>query len=150
MSPGAAARGASGGGPAATYSTADAVELATIAAATGDDRHAVTYRQADYWCRAGVMGDALAETDGSGSRRRWTGEDVLVLAAVARVSHAWGQLAGRHAGSVVMYRHVAIQIRAGEREALAARLTDHVVLSVDIGDITTVLAAVGVTTSPCA
>jgi DNA-binding transcriptional MerR regulator len=36
----------------------------------------VTYRQLDYWTRTGLVHPSLCEARGSGSRRRWTDEDV--------------------------------------------------------------------------
>lgn len=34
----------------------------------------VTYRQLDYWCRVGLLGDELAHPGGPGSRRAWSPE----------------------------------------------------------------------------
>jgi hypothetical protein len=150
MTGGPAGRGAAGG-PAFTFSTDEAVQLATVAAATGDDRHAVTYRQADYWCRNGVLGPELARPTGSGTYRRWTAEDVLVLAAVARVADANASLSngGNHRpGSVNLYREVAEEVRGGERVAISRRLSNHVTIEIEIDDITAVLAAAGVNVSP--
>lgn len=53
-----------------TYSTREAVDLA-----------GVSYRQADYWIRRGLVEPAVNPV-GSGTRRRWTVEDVLALRVV--------------------------------------------------------------------
>jgi DNA-binding transcriptional MerR regulator len=53
-----------------TYSTREAVDLA-----------GVTYRQADYWIRRGLV-EPHVNPLGSGTRRRWTIEDILALRVV--------------------------------------------------------------------
>lgn len=53
-----------------TYSTRQAVEAA-----------GVSYRQADYWARLGLVEPTLG-ANGSGSRRRYTTEDILALRVV--------------------------------------------------------------------
>lgn len=57
-----------------TYSSSEACALADI-----------TYRQLDYWCRIGALVPSAAAAKGSGSRRRFTRQDVLVLAVLALV-----------------------------------------------------------------
>lgn len=57
-----------------TYSSAQACNLAGI-----------SYRQLDYWCRVGTM-DAHTPATGSGSRRRWTRQQVAVLAVLGVVA----------------------------------------------------------------
>lgn len=44
----------------------------------------ITFRQLDYWCRIGTVRPAV-EARGSGSWRRWTWQQVMVLAVLARV-----------------------------------------------------------------
>ena len=56
-----------------TFSSADACALAGI-----------NYRQLDYWCRVGTIAPAVPAS-GSGSKRGWTVQQILVLAVLARV-----------------------------------------------------------------
>ncbi len=55
------------------FSTREACDLAGI-----------TYRQADYWARIGLI-EPDAPARGSGSRRRWNRQQVLMLATLAQV-----------------------------------------------------------------
>lgn len=55
------------------FSTREACDLAGI-----------SYRQADYWARIGLI-EPEAPANGSGSRRRWNRHQVLMLAALAQV-----------------------------------------------------------------
>ena len=89
------------------YSSAEACELADI-----------SYRQLDYWCRVGTVRSAI-EARGSGTRRRWTWQQVMVLAVLARV--------GGHA-------------RISQLDELAAVLGDW---SADEWDTTTLLVGEG-------
>lgn len=57
-----------------TYSSAEVCALADI-----------TYRQLDYWCRIGAIVPSAHTGTGSGNRRRFTAQDVLVLAVLALV-----------------------------------------------------------------
>lgn len=59
---------------AIALSARDAAELAGI-----------TYRQLDYWDRIGIIGPSIAEARGSGSRRRYSLQDVRVLACLAQL-----------------------------------------------------------------
>ncbi len=45
----------------------------------------LTYRQLDYWCRAGVLGPERARGPGTGYPREWTPEDVAILCALRRL-----------------------------------------------------------------
>lgn len=55
-----------------TYSTHEAAALADV-----------TYRRVDYWVRAGKVTPSV-RAQGSGSRRRWTEEDIERLRDVKR------------------------------------------------------------------
>ena len=44
-----------------------------------------TFRQLDYWARTGVIA-AASPAQGSGSRRRWSDEEVRALSVLARVA----------------------------------------------------------------
>lgn len=55
-----------------TYSSAEVCTLAEV-----------SYRQLDYWCRLGVTKPSAADAHGSGSRRAFTRQDVLVVAVLA-------------------------------------------------------------------
>lgn len=65
-----------------TVADLDAVTTADAAEAAG-----VSYRQADYWLRTGVM-KVLVAAEGSGSRRAWTQDDIDVLRVLGRLSTA--------------------------------------------------------------
>lgn len=65
-------------------------------ALTTAEAAAVTYRVLDYWCRAGVVQPAAVTsvlhgrkraTPGSGTRRRWTAEQLPVLACLGELSN---------------------------------------------------------------
>lgn len=56
------------------YSSTEACRLADI-----------SYRQLDYWCRIGTVTPAGPARPGSGARRRWTTQQVHVLAVLAAV-----------------------------------------------------------------
>jgi len=49
-------------------------------------RVGVSYRQLDYWARAGIVSPSIAPAEGSGSRRRWAEIDVqrLMVAKLLR------------------------------------------------------------------
>lgn len=57
-----------------TFSSAEVCALADI-----------SYRQLDYWCRIGATKASATAARGSGSRRRFTRQDVLVIAVVAQL-----------------------------------------------------------------
>jgi len=42
-------------------------------------RSGLTYRQLDYWVRAGVIKPSLRRAEGSGTYRLWSAEDVRIL-----------------------------------------------------------------------
>jgi hypothetical protein len=46
-------------------------------------RSRATYRQVDYWIRAGVIAPAIASANGSGTRRAFTEDQVRVVRLVA-------------------------------------------------------------------
>lgn len=48
----------------------------------------ITYRQVDYWARTGLVRPSLAEARGSGTQRRYSGEDVFALRVVKRLLDA--------------------------------------------------------------
>jgi hypothetical protein len=93
----------------------------------------LTHRKLNYWCICGLFGPEQQGL-GSGSRRRFTAEDVVVLRAIDRVSVALVSTGGRCGGDTELYRDVAAQVRAGVRE-VRIRLTDHVTLTVDVADL---------------
>ncbi len=53
-----------------SFTSREAVDLAEV-----------TYRQADYWTRLGLI-EPMTGAHGSGSRRRWSIEDILALRVV--------------------------------------------------------------------
>lgn len=56
------------------------------------DALGITYRQLDYWTRCGLL-QPDAATPGSGNRRVWTDEELMVAARAARL-HAAGLTLG--------------------------------------------------------
>lgn len=50
----------------------------------------VSYRQIDYWARLGYIRSTGAGAAGSGSRRRWTLDDVQRIAAVSAIKAVMG------------------------------------------------------------
>lgn len=101
----------------------------------------VTYRQVHYWCSEGVLGPEHQRPLGSGTPRRLTAEDVRLLQAIGRVSGALVELAGlgqqvgpSKTGSLALYRRVVERVLAGATE-IRFQLTDHVTLTVDVGDL---------------
>lgn len=48
----------------------------------------ITERQADYWARTDLLRPSLAEARGSGSRRRWSYDDLLVACCIVRLLDA--------------------------------------------------------------
>lgn len=49
-------------------------------------RAGITYRQVDHWERMGVLKPAVHEARGSGDRRRYSTEDVRILAVLGELS----------------------------------------------------------------
>lgn len=45
----------------------------------------VSYRQADHWCRIGILTPSITEAAGSGSRRRYSLDDVRTLAVLGAI-----------------------------------------------------------------
>ncbi len=45
----------------------------------------ITYRQLDYWARTGLLRPALAEARGSGTKRRYSYQDVLELKVIKQL-----------------------------------------------------------------
>lgn len=48
----------------------------------------VTYRQLDYWCRTGRLGDRHKTDHGSGNERHFTAADVMLVAYTATLLQA--------------------------------------------------------------
>lgn len=48
------------------------------------DLAGISYRQLDYWCRIGMLTPSLRDANGSGSRRRYSDDDVALAMAVGR------------------------------------------------------------------
>jgi hypothetical protein len=93
----------------------------------------LTHRKLNYWCMCGLFGPEQQGL-GSGSRRRFTAEDIVVLRAIDRVSVALSTVDRRGGGSADLYAEVAAQVRAGARE-VRVRLGDHVTLTVNVSDL---------------
>lgn len=73
------------------------------------ERSGATYRQIDYWTRAGVIRPTVP-ADGSGSLRGWSDEDVVVLTALARTANALSH-AGGGGPSMEVLRQVETVVR---------------------------------------
>lgn len=89
----------------------------------------VSYRQLDYWCRIGLV-TPTKHADGSGSRRGYSGDEVVELAVVGRLCRVFGQSGPRLYGQLgphgdrIVRDGVVVQvdrdaIRAGVAEGLA-------------------------------
>lgn len=61
-----------------TYTTREAIRLAGI-----------TYRQADYWARTGLLRPSVADADGSGSRRLYSRADVVAMCVIGALAGAY-------------------------------------------------------------
>jgi DNA-binding transcriptional MerR regulator len=46
----------------------------------------VTYRQLDYWCRAGLVAPSISDAAGQGTRRGWSPADVAAVRRLAVLS----------------------------------------------------------------
>ena len=46
----------------------------------------IAYRQLDYWATAGVITPTIADTDGKGTPRRWSHDDLTALQTIAQVA----------------------------------------------------------------
>lgn len=57
-----------------THSWHDGVSTSQAARLSG-----LSYRQIDYWLRTGIVTPSIAEARGSGTQRRWSEEDILLL-----------------------------------------------------------------------
>lgn len=68
----------------------------------------VTYRQADYWCRALVI-EPEGNDRGSGIYRRWTYEQVRVMAFLREVA-ALAAPSGAKCGKIALLAQVAQQL----------------------------------------
>jgi DNA-binding transcriptional MerR regulator len=52
----------------------------------------ITYRQLDYWARTDLVRPSLSDATGSGTRRRYSFEDLVVLRLVKRIVDAGNSL----------------------------------------------------------
>lgn len=109
----------------------------TVSSAEACHLAGVTYRQVDYWTRLGLV-EPTRPAVGSGSRRRWTLQDVLVLRVVhrlmvLRVSH----LVIREAVTLLDGRPDLLWVR--DREVAAGDAFDFLASIADLGAETTVL-----------
>lgn len=71
----------------------------------------LTYRKLDYWCKGGCFGPEHALT-GTGGRRRFDEDDVLIARIINRVSLAFQTERGGHADLVTVYEAVARAVRS--------------------------------------
>lgn len=62
-----------------------ATEVRTFAAHETARLAGITYRQLDYWCRVHLVWPSVRDANGSGSRRRFSGDDVRLLALLGRL-----------------------------------------------------------------
>lgn len=69
----------------------------------------VTYRQLDGWCRHGVVAPSVPAR-GTGSCRRFSGRDLLIVEAVARMSALGAEYSA--------LRALSVALRAADLEAL--------------------------------
>lgn len=64
----------------------------------------ISYRQLDYWARNDVVRPSIAEARGSGSQRRYSYEDVVLVAVVANLSGAGVSLVSARLGVEALRR----------------------------------------------
>ena len=69
-----------------------ATEVRTFAAHETARLAGITYRQLDYWCRVHLVWPSVRDANGSGSRRRFSADDVRLIALL-------GVLRGRAVGT---------------------------------------------------
>ncbi len=52
------------------------------------ERAGISYRQADYWCRSGIISPSIRNCDGSGTQRVWSAVDVKIASLLGQLSAA--------------------------------------------------------------
>jgi DNA-binding transcriptional MerR regulator len=72
----------------------------------------ITYRQLDYWARTDLIKPSLEEAHGSGSRRRYSYQDLLDLKMIKTLLDAGIRLESVRDVFEYMRQHVATDIRA--------------------------------------
>ncbi len=60
-------------------------ELSGMSSPEACRRAGITFRQLDWWVRTGLIAPSVRAARGCGTRRRWSDDDVRILAAMARV-----------------------------------------------------------------
>lgn len=103
----------------------------------------ITYRQMDYWVRTGLVRPSVADAHGSGTRRRWSDDDVRQLIVIKRMLDAGVSLMTvrevlpvvreMHAGFLVVGPRPAFVAPAAELvEALRGTVATVIDLAVEI------------------
>ncbi len=69
--------------PAAVAGPVDGFRGAQVCAVVG-----ITYRQLDYWARTGLLRPSISDATGSGSKRRYSYNDVVELKVIKRLLDA--------------------------------------------------------------
>ena len=78
------------------------------------ERAGITYRQLDYWCRAGLLDPTVAAA-GSGTRRGWHADMIPILDVLGTISAAF-DTGGRLGAPVDVLRRVVDHYEAGRLE----------------------------------
>lgn len=100
----------------------------------------VTYRQLDHWCTNDVYGSHVVRL-GSGRRREFTWDDVVVTYVLGVYYHDVSTLEGYTMGTyTAMYKKIAEQVRQrGMRYTFTVRLGKYTTFTIEI-DYTDLLA----------
>jgi hypothetical protein len=93
----------------------------------------VTHRKLDYWCNRGVFGPNH-DQPGSGIRRSFSDQDLVVAKVLGYVSVAFDEWSRRAGGYIAVYSVIADQIREGKAVAVIEMRTG-MVLEVNIQQI---------------
>jgi DNA-binding transcriptional MerR regulator len=72
----------------------------------------ITYRQLDYWARTDLIRPSLADAEGSGSRRKYSYNDLLELKAIKKLLDAGIKLEQVRKVFEYVRRHVSTDIAA--------------------------------------
>ncbi|HLN15965.1 MAG TPA: MerR family transcriptional regulator [Acidimicrobiales bacterium] len=85
----------------------------------------ISYRQLDYWARTGLLRPSLAEAQGSGTRRRYSYEDVLELKVIKQLLDAGVSLQSARRAVDCLRENLGVDVAAtnlvltGNRSVLA-------------------------------
>ena len=91
----------------------------------------VTYRQLDYWCRTGLLGEDLQRPTGSGYPRRFLPDDIRAVAALGLLARALPLTKTKRP----IFERVAAAARAQSSAAISVEVADGVTLTLAPGAV---------------